>query len=147
MGRIVLTPSAFARGTQNAGRDKPFLTAIPSPYSYLNFADGAKIRPNFYSNFLRISDNETPRALAIFILVKSVGARLLLSIKLIAGRVTPAISASTSCERPCSLRSLANSAATCLITFSEAISLMKIMIADLRCNRNVTNVTCGSYLC
>lgn len=142
-GDIVLTTSALQRGTQKKAPINAFFDNAISPRSWSNYADGAQISRKIYSNFLRMSERETPRALAILTLVRSVGFRLLLSIKLIAGRVTPAFSAKVSCERPCSLRNLANSAATCSITFSEAMSLMERMIADLRYIENVTNVTKG----
>lgn len=130
------------QGTQEQASDKAFLTSLSPIPSLMTGADALQISRNYYfSNLLRISPNLTPRALAILAQVKMVGMRLWLSMKLIAGRLTPTFSASVSCDKPCSLRIRANSLTTFSISASDALSLMGAIIADLLKLLNVTIVT------
>lgn len=120
------------RGTQNVSRTSHFLTATLTPYVLMNSADALQISwKSYFSNLLRMSERRTPSALAILAQVKIVGTRLPDSIKLIAGRLTPTFLASVSCDSSCSLRRRANSSTTFSINCSDALSLIKKIIADL----------------
>lgn len=130
------------RGTQEQSADNAFLTSLSPIPLLMTGADALQISRNYYfSNLLRISPNLTPRALAILAQVKMVGMRLWLSMKLIAGRLTPTFSARVSCDKPCSLRIRANSLTTFSISDSDDLSLMGAIIADLLKLLNVTIVT------
>lgn len=121
-----------ARGTQNATTQNLFLTATLPPYVLMRLTDALQISWKFYfSNLSRMSERRTPSALAILAQVKIVGTRLPDSIKLIAGRLTPTFSASVSWDSPCSLRRRVNSPTTFSINCSDALSLIKKIIADL----------------
>lgn len=119
-------------GTQDQAPKGVFLTAILCPPVLMTGADALQIFRNIYfSNLSRMSLRRTPSALAILAQVRMVGTRLWLSMKLIAGRLTPTFSAKAPCDSPCSLRSRANSLTTFSINNSEDLSLIKRMIADL----------------
>lgn len=113
------------QGTQEKAPKGAFLTAHPYTVLLRNYADAVQICRNaYFSNLSRISLRRTPSALAILVQVKIVGIRLWLSMKLIAGRVTPTFSARASCERPCALRNRASSLTTFSISNSDALSLI-----------------------
>ena len=108
--------------------DKPYLYTR----RYLNISDGLRIcQGNYFSNLLRTSPSRTPRALAILAQVNIVGVRLWLSMKLMAGRLTPTFFAKASWDKPCSLRSLASSLTTFSTSDSATLSLIERIIADL----------------
>ena len=94
-----------------------------------------------------ISDNLTPRALAILAQVKMVGMRLWFSMKLIAGRLNPVISANLSCEIPCSLRNRMNSFAIFSTSISNDLSLITDNHHGLALNlkRNYSYLTGGAH--
>ena len=97
----------------------------PPIHPVWNRADALQISWKFYSSNLAItSDKLTPKALAILAQVKIVGTRLWFSIKLIAGRLNPVISANLSCEMPCSLRNRMNSSAIFSTSISNDLSLI-----------------------
>ena len=103
----------------------PFLEMAPNPHHYMNCADGVRIfQRGYFSILLRISPSLTSRARAILRQVKMLGIRLWLSMKLIAGRVTPASSANFSWERPFSFRKVSNSPASFLTVSSDKRSLI-----------------------
>jgi hypothetical protein len=126
IGGYIHTLIIMAEGTQKTPRQRAFLTSTLYTPLLMNGADTLQIFRNIYfSNLLSTSPSRTPRALAILAQVKMVGIRLWLSIKLIAGRLTPTFSAKVSCDRPCSLRRRANSFTTFSINSSEALSLIE----------------------
>ncbi len=132
----------ICRGTQDKAPQGAFFTAILYTPVLMTATDALQIFRNIYfSNLSKMSLRRTPSALAILAQVRIVGMRLWLSIKLIAGRLTPTFSAKASCESPCSLRRRANSLTTFSISNSEGLSLIKRMIADLLIIGNVTIVT------
>lgn len=123
---------SIVSGTQDKAPQGAFLTAILYIPVLMIAPDALQIFQNaYFSNLSRMSLRRTPSALAILAQVRMVGTRLWLSIKLIAGRLTPTFSARASCESPCSLRRRANSLTTFSISNSEGLSLIKRMIADL----------------
>lgn len=109
-----------------------FLTAPNIPILVLSYADGTQRSEfNYFSNWPITSLSCTPKAWAIFAAFTSVGTCLWLSIKLIAGRVSPVNSASLSWDSPCFLRSFASSSTTFPTKASEVLFSIQKMIADL----------------
>lgn len=113
-------------GTRSEAPRGVFLTPIEYIRIQMNRAHSVQNHRDFYfSNLLTTSASRTPSALASLAHVKIVGIRLWFSIKLMAGRDKPVLSATVSCESFCSLRNLVNSLTTFSINSSEVLSLME----------------------
>lgn len=102
-----------------------FLTVGNTPYQFMNCADGVRIfLKAYFRRCVIMSPRSRSRAFAIFKHVTRVGLRLPLSMKLMAARLSPVISASFSCDTRFSLRAFSSSAITFFASLSESLSLI-----------------------